>query len=121
MRFDRRWPACVENRRILPRREERRLKLTIVKHELRDWVESRLATLPEQGDAGELERRLNSELREAGLFCGEANGAPCPDFASSGLLLGFLGDKASAIWDFSDRTNGRRHRCGFDESAYVYG
>lgn len=97
-------------------------QLTIVKHELRDWVESRLATLPEQGDVGELERRLNAELREAGLFCGEANGAPCPDFASSGLLLGFLDDlKLRRFGIFLIAQTAVGIECGFDESAYVYG
>src|SRR6185312_15157314 len=98
-------------------------QLTVVKHGLRDWMESRLATLPEREDVGELERRLNSELREAGLlFCGEANGVPCPDFASSGLLLGFLDDlKLRRSGVFLIAQTGVGIECGFDESAYVYG
>jgi hypothetical protein len=39
--------------------------LTVVKHQLRDWVESRLKGLALRGDEGELGRRLNEELREA--------------------------------------------------------
>lgn len=97
-------------------------QLTIVKHELRDWMESRLATLPERGDVGELERRLNSELLEAGLFCDEAKGPPCGDFASLGSLLGYLGDlklQRSGVFLIAQTAVGIQ--CGFDESAYVYG
>jgi hypothetical protein len=43
--------------------------LTIAKHQLRDWIESRLAALPVDGDGGELACQLNSELRGAGLDC----------------------------------------------------
>ncbi|HXF27319.1 MAG TPA: hypothetical protein VN610_08595 [Bryobacteraceae bacterium] len=97
-------------------------QLTVVKHQLRDWMESRLATLPERGDVGELERRLNSELREAGLFCGETNGPPCPGFALSDLLLGFLDDlKLRRSGVFLIAQTGVGIECGFDESAYVYG
>jgi len=57
-------------------------QLTVAKHQLRDWVESRLPALPQGGDEGAFERRLNSELREAGLFCGERAGdqQPCPEW-----------------------------------------
>ena len=85
-------------------------------------MESRLTTLPERGDVGELERRLNSELREAGLFCGETNGPPCPGFALSDLLLGFLDDlKLRRSGVFLIAQTGVGIECGFDESAYVYG
>jgi hypothetical protein len=93
--------------------------LTAAKHQLRDWVESRLKGLTLRGDEGELERRLNAELRGADLLCGEGavEQKPCPDWT----LLGFL-----------DNLKFRRSRgllilqtavgieCGFDESAYLY-
>src|SRR5689334_14290897 len=43
-------------------------QLTAAKHQLRDWIESRLGALTRTGDEGELERKLNSELREANLL-----------------------------------------------------
>jgi hypothetical protein len=46
-------------------------QLTVVKHQLRDWIESRLPGLSQRGDEGDLERKLNSELGGGGLFCGD--------------------------------------------------
>lgn len=42
--------------------------MTVVKHQLRDWVELRLRTLAERGDATELERALNADLRKEKLI-----------------------------------------------------
>src|SRR5207244_8472424 len=56
-------------------------QLTVVKHQLRDWFESRLAGFGQHGDEGEFERKLNAELREAGLSCDDENAnarLPCP-------------------------------------------
>ena len=44
-------------------------QLTVAKHQLRDWIETRLELLTRTGDEGELERKLNSELRESKLLC----------------------------------------------------
>ena len=65
-------------------------QLTVAKHLLRDWAESRLPALSQSGDEGALERKLNAELRDAKLFCGEgaADWRPCPDFD----FLGYLND-----------------------------
>src|SRR5437773_10451279 len=54
-------------------------QLTIAKHQLRDWVEGRLAAFAQRDDVGDFQRKLNSELREAKLFCGEDQSPPCPD------------------------------------------
>src|SRR6267154_3311457 len=42
-------------------------QLTAAKHQLRDWVESRLMSLTQTGDEGEFQRKLNSELHGAQL------------------------------------------------------
>src|SRR5450432_3738077 len=46
-------------------------QLTVVKNRLREWVEWRLATLSQSGDETAFERKLNAELHDAKLFCGE--------------------------------------------------
>jgi len=94
-------------------------QLTAAKHQLRDWVESRLMSLAQTGDEGEFQRKLNSELRGSQLFCGEkaADQNPCPDWTLLGFLhefrfrrsLGFLILQAAVGIEF-----------GFDESAYLY-
>src|SRR5260370_41361081 len=61
-------------------------QLTVAKHQLRDWVESRLTALAQRGDEGEFERKLNSEFRETGLFCDSPGQEPCPDRILSGFL-----------------------------------
>ena len=44
-------------------------ELTIAKHQLRDWVEFRLSSFPEKGDATALSRDLLSAFEAAKLFC----------------------------------------------------
>ncbi len=93
--------------------------LTMVKHQLRDWVESRLTGLALRGDEGELERRLNTELREAKLICddGAADQPRCPEWT----LLGFLEAlKFRRSQGFLILQTGVGIECGFDESAYLY-
>lgn len=92
-------------------------QLTIAKHQLRDWVESRLPALTERGDAGELERKLNSELRDAKLFCSEVQAPECPDETFSGFL-GELTLKRQSGFLIVETALGIE--CGFDESAYIY-
>jgi len=92
-------------------------QLTIAKHQLRDWVESRLSGLTQRGDEGELARKLNSELRDAKLFCGEGQSQECPDW----FLNGFRGDlvlKRQSGFLILQTAIGIE--CGFDESAYIY-
>ena len=43
--------------------------LTVAKHQLRDWIESRLASLPEDGDVRGFQLALNNALDDAELFC----------------------------------------------------
>ena len=94
-------------------------QLTVAKHLLRDWVESRLPALPQSGDEGALERKLNAELRDAKLFCGEgtADGQPCPD----GTSVGYLNDlKFRRSGNFLILQTSAGIECGADESAYLY-
>ena len=94
-------------------------QLTITKHQLRDWVESRLIALPERGDEGDLERKLNAELREARLSCGLAvtDQQPCPGWTNLGYLEA-LKLRRSGV--FLILQTGVGIACGFDESAYIY-
>jgi hypothetical protein len=92
-------------------------QLTIAKHQLRDWVESRLPSLTERGDAGELERKLNSELRDAKLFCGEGQPQECPDWFLSGFLGNLSLQRRSGFLILQTAVG---IECGFDESAYIY-
>jgi hypothetical protein len=90
----------------------------VAKHQLRNWVESRLPALSESGDEGAFERKLNAELRDAKLSCGEgAPDQPCPD----AFLLGYLNDlKVRRSGVFLTLRTGVGIECGFDESAYIY-
>ena len=95
-------------------------QLTIAKHQLRDWAESRLKSLPFRGDEAELARLLNAELRSAGLFCGDDAGGkvPCPEWT----LLGVLNPiNLRRTQGFLVLQTGVGIECGFDESAYLYG
>ena len=94
-------------------------QLTVAKHLLRDWAESRLPALSQSGDEGALERKLNAELRDAKLFCGAgaADRQPCPDWT----FLGYLNDlkfRRSARFLILQTSVGIE--CGADESAYLY-
>jgi hypothetical protein len=94
-------------------------QFTIVKHQLRDWVESRLTSLSRGDDEGEFERRLNSEIGAAKLTCGESTAGlePCPDWT----LVGFLKRlKIHRDGVFLILRTGVGIECGFDESAYIY-
>ena len=92
-------------------------RMTVVKHRLRDWVESRLPALTERGDEGEFQRKLNSELHEAKLFCGTGEAVECPDE----FFNGFLGDLSlQRESGFLILRTALGIECGFDESAYVY-
>jgi len=94
-------------------------QLTVAKHQLRDWVESRLKEMPPGGDGGLLHRDLNAALDAAGLFCDrEWQGRrPCPEWTLSGYL-----EEVEFHWsqDFLILKTGLGIECGFDESAYVY-
>jgi len=100
-----------------------RPELTVVKHVLRDWIESRLSAFHYWEDPGALERQLNSELRQAKLFCRPGpcpNDSPCPEWSALGYVgeikLGFQAGRTFLVV----RTALGIQQCGFDESAYAY-
>jgi hypothetical protein len=85
--------------------------LTIAKHQLRDWIEMRLAKFPQDGDTAMFVEELHAGLRDARLFCDTC----FPSFlgyiddVQVNRDQGFLIVRTSAgIW------------CGYDDSAYVY-
>src|ERR1039457_618192 len=98
--------------------------LTTVKHQLRDWIESRLSVLRFNGSRWNpnpvvLQEQLNDELDRAELFCGPSSKVPCPEWSE----LGFLG---RIVLDMQHgyllvvRTAVGIQQCGYDESAYAY-
>jgi hypothetical protein len=95
-------------------------RLTVVKHELRDWAESQMRSLTERGDQDDFQRRLNSDLRAAGLFCsceGAKGVQRCPDWSMSGFLGVLKVRRASGFLIVQSAIG---IECGYDESAYIY-
>jgi hypothetical protein len=92
--------------------------LTEVKHQLRDWIESRMSTLDQGGDAADLRQKLNSELGAAGLLCGwVAKATPCPDEWQLGYLSEIDFRRTGGFLILITHTG---IECGFDDSAYLY-
>lgn len=92
-------------------------QLTIAKHKLRDWVESRLAALKSRDDEAAFAGALNSELRNAGLICGQEPGRPCPDWTSLGFLEKLTLHRSGGFLIIQTSLG---IECGFDESAYIF-
>jgi hypothetical protein len=92
-------------------------QLTVAKHQLLDWLDSRLGSVSQQVDALEVQRNLNIELRDAGLSCDGTVELRCPDWT----LAGFVG-RVTINWraSFLVVTAGMGIECGYDESAYIY-
>ncbi len=82
-------------------------QLTVAKHQLRNWVESRLGKLGERDDPGEMVRQLNHELRAIKLLCDED------------CYLEEMGLRSEPTGSLLLRT-GAGIECGFDDSAYLY-
>jgi hypothetical protein len=88
--------------------------LTVVKHRLRDWVESRLTQFPADGDTIVLAAELHAGLRDTELFCNDD--AEC--FPSS---LGFLDEiQVNREREFLIISTAVGIWCGYDYSAYLY-
>ena len=91
----------------------------LVKHALRDWIESQLSGLMPKDDPGVLARKLNAELRESRYFCDySSDETRCPDDSQ----LGFLWEiKLEApLANFLVIRTSVGIQCGFDDSAYAY-
>jgi len=110
-------PGPSETRGASPR-------LTTIKHELRDWIESQISQLasdPNGGDGAErlLAARLNAELRQEHLLW--EGGDSAGDSASSSV--GYLGKvqlRYQQRQTFLVLKTAVEVDCGFDESAYLY-
>jgi len=94
-------------------------KLTAAKHQLRDWIESRMSDFAIDGDPSELASRLSNELRQAGLLCGwDAKETQCPEWWQLGFLSKIEFRRSGGFLILITHTG---IECGFDDSAYLYG
>jgi hypothetical protein len=99
-------------------------RLTTIKHQLRDWIESQLAQLPSDpnGDDGAetaLAGHLNADLRREHLLR-QGDGAGTDDDWSR---IGFLGEvrlEYRQRQTFLVLQTAVEVNCGYDESAYLY-
>jgi len=88
--------------------------LTTAKHQLRSWIESRLAGQGHLLDADAFANTLRSELRDAGMLC--------DDCGASVNYLGFVDDvRVNRQGDLLVVVTAIGISCGYDESAYAYG
>jgi hypothetical protein len=86
-------------------------ELTVVKHQLRDWIESRINTLEGDGDEKEFQRTMNDTLKAAELTAKEE-----PE-----NMLGYLGDiEIMREFDLLIVTTSVGIVCQYDQSAYAY-
>ena len=85
--------------------------LTGAKHQLRDWIESRLAGLAPGVDTRTFAASVHDELRRAGLLCDDCDSN----------VLGYVDDvRLTRAGDFLVVITAMGVSCGYDESAYVY-
>ncbi len=100
-------------------------RLTVVKHRLREWVESHLAEVPSDPNGPDgadvaLTVRLNAELDREHLFTLQDAGA---EASADATAIGSLGDVRVAYrlrQTYLVLTTAVGVDCGFDESAYLY-
>ena len=94
-------------------------QLTVAKHQLLDWIDFRLSSLHQNVDPVEVQRSLNTELRDAGLSCSldVRDQPPCPERSLSGFA-----ERLTVNWSaaFLVVTAGLGIECGYDDSAYIY-
>lgn len=87
-------------------------ELTVAKHQLRDWIESRLSGFAQDANADLLARDLGDRLREAGLMC-----EPLCRMS----ILGFLDNvRIGREREFLIVRTSLGIWCGYDDSAYAY-
>jgi len=86
-------------------------ELTAAKHQLRDWIESRLAGQGEDINTRGFADTLHTAIRDANLLCNDC------DFN----YLGYLDDvRVNRDGDFLVVVTATGINCGYDESVYVY-
>lgn len=95
-------------------------QFTTLKHQLRDWVESRLVDFPQRGSEIALAQELNAVLLKAELTCSTNRGGPA-EYCSSESFVGYLGTlRVTRQQDFLIVETSVGIICGYDESAYLY-
>lgn len=88
-------------------------QLTVAKHQLRDWIESRLAQLPEQGNANRVNKELNEAVDQAKLR--EYQSCDQNEIGLLGQVEIHTENGALIV-----ETGVGIDQCGLDDSAYVY-
>ncbi len=94
-----------------------------VRDGLRDWIETRLAQFPQNGNTEALNKTLNGEIAAADLACIEGKAPGYNRCASPAELntRGFLGlVDVERVRDFLIVQAEIGMGCGFDETAYLY-
>jgi hypothetical protein len=91
-------------------------QLTVAKHQLRDWIESRFTSFPEKGDVGALTTDLLAGLEGAKLFCDDPSDCVA---TSIGYLDQVLVNRERGFLSIATAV-GTGLRCGYDYSAYLY-
>jgi len=87
-------------------------ELTVIKHYLRDWIESRLANFGETSNEDVLANELHDGLRDARLFC---------EGLCNLSLLGWVDDvKVTREREFLILRTSVGIWCGYDDSSYAY-
>jgi hypothetical protein len=92
-------------------------ELTTIKHQLRNWIEARLASYPRNGDPATLSDQILKDLSDAALFCDDPS-----DCTSN--ALGYLDQvqiKGELGFLIITTAAGTGIRCGYDCSPYLYG
>jgi hypothetical protein len=91
-------------------------QFTAIKHTLRDWIESRMATMDSNTVQG-LQDKVNQEVVAAKLVC-DFRDLPCPEWTERGYLEPI---KVRVEFGYTIvQTGVGVDNCGFDESAYAY-
>lgn len=91
-------------------------QITVAKHELRDWIEARLAGFPRNGDTAALTETFHDALRDAGLFCN--NDSDC--FPTAFGFLDEIQIQRQGEFLVAETAVGVGIRCGYDYSGYIY-
>lgn len=95
-------------------------QLTAAKHQLRDWVESRLPELAVHDNPGALEAKLNADLRAAGLIFDRDRATGSDPWSIE--QLGYLNPiRVQTRSGFLVVITSLGIQCGEDDSAYIYG
>ena len=95
-------------------------QFTPIKHQLRDWIESRFDEFPERGAEAVLARELNATLQKLELTCSTNRNAP-GEYCPIESLVGYLGPvRLSRQQEVLLVETAVGIACGYDESAYLY-